>query len=95
VDIQGEKREIPRQLILIPLFRHDQTTALRRRGEKQPVQMDTMLRSRAIVDTLDSIANEFASIKMNAASTSSEPGKVNREHEKAPDPDVPSIPLDD
>jgi hypothetical protein len=54
-----------------------------------------MLRSRAIVDTPDSIANEFASIKMNAASTSSEPGKVNREHEKASDPDVPSIPLDD
>jgi hypothetical protein len=57
--------------------------------------MDTMLRSRAIVNSLGSIAEEFVSMDMNTASATSEPRKVHGEHEKAPDPDVPPISTED
>jgi hypothetical protein len=76
IDIQREKRKIPRKLISVPLLREDQVRAIKKRGEKRPKQMHTVLRSRAIADTMDSIAELFLSMDVSVATNLSESEKV-------------------
>jgi hypothetical protein len=69
-----------RQLISMPLLREGQVRAIKKRGEKQPVRMFTELRSRAIADTMDSIAEQLASLDVSDVTNLSEFGKRMRRH---------------
>jgi hypothetical protein len=67
IDINGIIHEVPKEPLSVPLLTPNQITALNRRPAKEPVRMDTELRTRSLMETLDSITEQMQDLQVNTA----------------------------